>query len=103
MVLPQLFNLRLLPYCHKLNIKGSDSTGTLQAGVPNITGNFAAYAWSQNGSGAFYPNGQSGSVRPDGDGKHCNFGFNASRSSSIYGASTTVQPPTITLIPQIKF
>ena len=30
-------------------------------------------------------------------------GFDASHSSSIYGNSTTVQPPAITLIPQIKY
>ena len=29
--------------------------------------------------------------------------FNASRSSKIYGAAITVQPPSITLVPQIKF
>lgn len=29
--------------------------------------------------------------------------FDASRSNSIYGASDTVQPPAITLIPQIKY
>ena len=30
-------------------------------------------------------------------------GFDAAKSSKIYGASTTVQPPAISLIPQIKF
>ena len=29
--------------------------------------------------------------------------LNASNSSSLYGASTTVQPPAISLIPQIKY
>ncbi len=29
--------------------------------------------------------------------------FNASNSNAIYGASTTVQPAAISLIPQIKF
>ena len=31
------------------------------------------------------------------------YNINASRSSSIYGASSTVQPSAISLIPQIKF
>ena len=29
--------------------------------------------------------------------------FSANRSNAIYGASATVQPPAISLIPQIKF
>jgi hypothetical protein len=29
--------------------------------------------------------------------------FNASKSSPIYGNSNTVQPPAMTLIPQIKY
>ena len=29
--------------------------------------------------------------------------FKASKSNSIYGSSTTVQPPSITLIPQIRY
>lgn len=29
--------------------------------------------------------------------------FNAAGSNSIYGASDTVQPPALTLIPQIKY
>ena len=31
------------------------------------------------------------------------FEFNAQAYNSIYGASTTVQPPSIALIPQIKY
>lgn len=29
--------------------------------------------------------------------------FNANRSNAIYGASATVQPPAISLIPQIRY
>ena len=29
--------------------------------------------------------------------------FDASRSNAIYGASTTVQPPALVLLPQIRF
>ena len=29
--------------------------------------------------------------------------FNAASYNSIYGSSTTVQPPTITLLPQIRY
>lgn len=31
------------------------------------------------------------------------FGFDASRSNPIYGRANTVQPPAITLLPQIKY
>ena len=37
------------------------------------------------------------------DGNTNTFNFNASQSNSIYGASSTVQPPALSLIPQIKF
>ena len=30
-------------------------------------------------------------------------GFDASRSNPIYGSSTTVQPPAISLIPQLRY
>ena len=30
-------------------------------------------------------------------------GFDASRSSKIYGAAETVQPPAVSLFPQIKY
>ena len=33
----------------------------------------------------------------------CAVTFNASQSNNIYGSSTTVQPPALQLIPQIKF
>lgn len=29
--------------------------------------------------------------------------FSAAKSNSVYGASTTVQPPALQLVPQIKF
>lgn len=32
-----------------------------------------------------------------------NLNFNASKSSAIYGKSETVQPPSIQLLPQIKY
>lgn len=63
-------------------------------------------AWSgtTNGNGAIQRT-DSGQNAPNGEGygNGGTFNFNASRSSSIYGASTTVQPPTIALIPQVKY
>lgn len=80
----------------------------LEAGLPNITGKFVAALRDgfTNDShtritGAFYENGTttgedsynsiSTSVGIPSDGAP--FGFDASRSNSIYGASDTVQPP----------
>lgn len=68
---------------------------TMGAGLPNITGQFRACAYNTHWSGAF-ANGGSDVNEPAqanwiGSGRL--FDFNASRSSSIYGSSTTVQPP----------
>lgn len=81
-------------------LQGADSNHapntTIAAGLPNITGTFPAIEDSDNlYSGAFYL-AQSNvaanvdSTNGDSDDKA---GFNASRSSSIYGNSSTVQPP----------
>lgn len=80
----------------------------LEAGLPNITGKFVAAlrdGFTNNShtriTGAFYENGTttgedsynsiSTSVGIPSGGAP--FGFDASRSNSIYGASDTVQPP----------
>ena len=82
--------------------------------MPQISGQL--YFWGQkwNGdspiwgglSGAFYNAG--GNTNPGGLGNNSGanvpyLGFQASKSNSIYGASETVQPPAIILLPQIKF
>lgn len=77
---------------------GTNSVGTtIEAGLPNITG-YLAPSWSnQNNaptSGAFYTDettsNQIVNVYSQGN---KTFKFDASRSSSIYGNSSTVQPP----------
>lgn len=77
---------------------------TINAGLPNITGNFGITANGARGSnmsvssasGAFYSAARSGWRDGYTDGYNSNTTyyaeFNASRSSSIYGNSTTVQP-----------
>lgn len=90
---------------------GADTNlGTvLSAGLPNITGNFWAYTvgWSNaSGDGAFYGNGAASGVagnRGGEGGTACRWGYNAARSSSIYGKSATVQPPAITANIFIKY
>ena len=85
-------------------MQGGDSTGRLNAGLPNIVGlaNNCVFD-NAEATGAFYVTigGESGRGL-DGLNKK-NLNFDASRSNSIYGSSQTVQPPAILLIPQIKF
>ena len=82
-------------------IQGNATAGTVKAaGLPNITG----MGWNMMGknasdwSGVFYTDGmgtygtQTGTAIGGG-----NLHFDASRSSSIYGSSTTVQPPALTM------
>ena len=65
------------------------------AGLPNITGTFSGSTANgrPSGTGAlFWASGGAG-TRDGGNG----MGFDASRCSSIYGNSTTVQPPALTV------
>lgn len=67
----------------------------IEAGLPNITGGFTSTG-SCNGSrsGAFYNWGSD--IRDQNNGySGSGVGFSAARSNSIYGNSTTVQPPAI--------
>ena len=82
--------------------EGSTTPGTLKdAGLPNITGHFNAdqlYNGGGYGDGAFGYGGATGYPTPNSgsDASQSGFYFNASRSSSVYGKSTTVQPKSIT-------
>lgn len=68
---------------------------TMEAGLPNITGTFFGEndAGNYTYTGAFYKT-STGNKRGIGSTDSDNYqtGFDASRSSSIYGKSTTVQP-----------
>lgn len=92
---------------------GSTSVGTaLDAGLPNIKGSannaLQTFNWSSSisaGSGAI-------TTTPVGDtmaGTHGNgyggvwIDFDASKSNSTYGNSTTVQPPALCLLPCIRY
>lgn len=72
------------------------------AGLPNIIGSANINSTSGWASGAlYYTNWAKGA---DGnDYSQYNLQFDASRSNSIYGAASTVQPPALQLIAQIKF
>ena len=84
-------------------------TAVIAAGLPEIQGTFrlnnsyGVVADDDDVSGAF----SCGVVRSNGwQGSYGSFhdvNFNASKSNAIYGASATVQPPSFSLIPQIKY
>lgn len=71
---------------------GSGAGTQIAAGLPNISGSWAAGSGS-TASGAAYISGTRSGEGGGGGGTDNNVVFNASRSSSIYGNSTTVQPP----------
>ena len=80
--------------------------------MPNITGYYTcAYLGTYNGSlvystGPFYDGYNDvenviGTVNPGGTSNV--IGFDAKRANAIYGKSSTVQPPALVLLPQIKY
>lgn len=81
--------------------------------MPNITGHYTGGylgIYDTNDlrmTGPFYDADSevedkvSGTVTPGGTSNV--IGFDANRANAIYGASNTVQPPAICLIPQIKY
>lgn len=103
-------------------IQGGSTTAKLEAGLPNITGEGAAQFFankddldsrggyqemgSYNLSGAItlktWQAGRASSAYGD-DWYDGTYGFDAHNSNPIYGNSSTVQPPAIQLIPQIKY
>ena len=91
----------------KSNTKqGGDTTGIKQAGLPNITGETGDFhANNIIEKGAFKLIRESRLDRGGGSGKevYMCMSFDASRCSNIYGASTTVQPLTVVLIPQLRY
>lgn len=77
------------------SVKGDQVAGTtVEAGLPNIKGTFEGASQKSNfTTGAFYVIGRNTKVSNDGE-KDNTYGFDASRSSSIYKDDCdTVQPP----------
>lgn len=77
---------------------GSNPGSTIEAGLPDITGIVTVgdgIFFEASYSGAFYKNGNT-VKKSIGNGSNSysnSLGFKASRSSEIYGKSSTVQPP----------
>ena len=101
-------------------VEGSATAGTVKsAGLPNIKGSVSPSTNAAdagyisvallNTDGALYPDGTSttiyGSAVQTGQSKSYNsvIGLDASRSNNIYGNSTTVQPPAVTMQYIIKY
>ena len=73
-----------------------NALGTLvEAGLPNITGQFHSTDNSGWANGAFTYQGTSGAGHWNSDDGQHTISFDASKSSKIYGKSSTVQPQTI--------
>ena len=94
-------------------LQGSTTSGTVKnAGLPNITGGFDPtdlrgghlfqFAYT---SAAFYGNtlGYGSTIGTPDTNESVTIEFDASRSNSIYGNSTTVQPPALTCLICIKY
>ena len=86
-------------------IEGTNSTNDLgnliNAGLPNITGTFAGLRTEggTTGTGVFQNNGNyNGYASANGSATNNSLSFDASRSSSIYGNSNTVQPQSIKVL-----
>ena len=84
-----------LPDFRNRAVWGADSFGYLSAGLPNITGSVLADFISPVCTGAFYASGNGTRIGGVRDRSTNGFAFQASRSSSIYGSSDTVQPSSI--------
>ena len=91
-------------------IQGSATVGIVKsAGLPNITGTLwgaiRKYALSSTGCFVFRdPGGSTNTTDNEGDNVAKGVvDFNASKSSSVYGNSTTVQPPALTMRFYIKY
>ncbi len=90
-------------------LQGGEQVRSVEAGLPNITGThqFHMNALANYGTGALKSIGSSVKdyvLTPNNQiNNYPTLDIDASRSSPIYGASDTVQPPVISLIAQIKY
>ncbi len=86
--------------------EGSATPGMVkEAGLPNIEGKTGDATWSNVGEGSGCINtsgGGSWSTGAPGYSGYSSFAIDAHLSNPIYGASDTVQPPALTLLPCIK-
>ncbi len=97
-----------LPNLANRFVEGTTSIGSAgtfkSAGLPNISGNGGALIYYQDGDGGFIYRGDlADNSRTGATGNMVYWlRYNASRASSTYGSSSTVQPPAMALLPCIK-
>ena len=86
-------------------LQGSTTTGTTKAaGLPNITGSIRQIvSWSSSPQGAISWSYSGACSVSGGDHSYGVLSFDASKSNDIYGNSTTVQPPAVTVRYIIKY
>ena len=92
-----------------VQLAGAAAGASIAAGLPNITGR--SFSFHHNAfdarKGAFVKSTKDGEHATANNGGteyyHVNVRFDASDSNPIYGASATVQPPAIKLIPIIRY
>lgn len=90
-------------------LQGGEQVRSVEAGLPNITGDVTGTDDGLDGytTSACYVSQKGLNINWDssrGDYKGgVQISFDASKSNSIYGASETVQPPALSLIAQIKY
>lgn len=89
-------------------LQGSNTAGTVKAaGLPEITGTFGFTGGSgtTNVAGAFATQSSYNTLSHNSSSGNTSqiLSFSAARSNSIYGASTTVQPPAVTVKFIIKY
>lgn len=88
-----------LPDFRNRTLWGAEDFGYIEAGLPNITGSIKAGTYRTPYSGALYPSSRDGAYLSPTNGQtgmyDAAINIDASLSSSIYGNSTTVQPPSV--------
>lgn len=93
-----------LPDFRNRAIWGASNFGYIEAGLPNITGSFRTTSgpYNASSSGAF-THSISGNRHSGNESQGILYNFDASRSSSVYGKSNTVQPPAIKVRVKTRF
>ncbi len=102
-----------LPNAHRRFLEMTTTTSevgeTVEAGLPNITGKVMVGGYqlmTSKHTGAFFGSDYGTADYHGQDGKKnvpTTFGIDASRSSAVYGSSSTVQPPSLRALAIIKF
>lgn len=102
-----------LPNAHRRFLEMTTTTSevgeTVEAGLPNITGKVMVGGYqlmTSKHTGAFFGSDYGTADYHGQDGRQnvpTTFGIDASRSSAVYGSSSTVQPPSLRALAIIKF